>query len=63
MTSELCQDGSNSEIDEFENEICIICNEFGKTEMWYRCGQCKKWTHKECSGHDNYKTYVCDFCT
>lgn len=58
---DLCDDNSEGEIDEFENELCILCNEFGKTEMWFRC-VCKKWAHKECTGHDNYKTYICDFC-
>jgi len=59
---DLCDDNSEGEIDEFENELCILCNEFGKTEMWFRCGVCKKWAHKECTGHDDYKTYICDFC-
>ncbi|KAL4126167.1 hypothetical protein QTP88_010393 [Uroleucon formosanum] len=59
---DLCDDKSEGEVDEFENELCILCNEFGKTEMWFRCGVCKKWAHKECTGHDDYKTYICDFC-
>ncbi|KAL4092450.1 hypothetical protein QTP88_026951 [Uroleucon formosanum] len=42
---DLCDDKSEGEIDEFENELCILCNEFGKTEMWFRCGVCKKWAH------------------
>lgn len=58
----LCDDNSEGEIDEFENELCLLCNEFGKTKMWFRCGVCKKWAHKECTGHDDYKTYICDFC-
>lgn len=59
---DICDDNSEGEIDEFENELCILCNEFGKTKMWFRCGVCKKWPHKECTGHDDYKTYICDFC-
>lgn len=58
----ICNDDSEGEIEEFENEFCIICNEFGKTEMWFRCGMCKKWAHKEFTGHDDYLTYICDFC-
>lgn len=57
--NDFCNDTSEEEIDEFDNEICIIRNEFGKSEIWFRCGV---WAHKECTGHNDYKTYICDFC-
>lgn len=44
-------------------DICIICKEEGKDEMWYRCVSCGKWAHKECSGVDTAKNYKCDFCS
>lgn len=49
--------------DSSDEETCIICGECGKNETWFRCTICGKWAHKDCSGADNYKTYICDFCT
>lgn len=61
---ELCNDHSSDDPQsEADDEVCFICGEFGKTETWYRCGICKKWAHKECTGFDNYRTYICDYCT
>ena len=50
------------EEDSREHELCIICLEFGKTETWFQCGVCKKWAHKDCTGQDGSKPYICDFC-
>lgn len=60
----LCNDDSSDDMEEdfMDDEICIICNEFGKTEMWYQCSVCKKWAHKDCTGHAGSKPYICDFC-
>lgn len=30
-------------------EICLICEERGKDEVWYRCTNCGFWVHAECS--------------
>ncbi|KAL6958101.1 hypothetical protein U1Q18_051391 [Sarracenia purpurea var. burkii] len=38
-----------SEEDDLE-EICIICEERGKTEEWYKCNGCKRWAHADCTG-------------
>lgn len=27
------------------DNLCIICDEFGVKEMWYRCRQCGFWAH------------------
>lgn len=59
----ICDDRSSDEMEDvMEDEVCIICNEFGKTEMWYQCGLCKKWAHKGCTGHEGSKPFICDFC-
>lgn len=46
-----------------EVEVCIVCGEFGLTELWFRCTICGKWAHSECSGADSAENYICDFCT
>ncbi|KAF5269631.1 hypothetical protein FQR65_LT05970 [Abscondita terminalis] len=47
-----------------ESDICIICEDFGKkTETWFRCTSCGRWVHKDCSGAESPKDYVCDFCS
>lgn len=60
----LCQD---DELDEMEheqnNEICLICEEFGRDgELWYRCIVCGRWVHELCSGWDTAENYKCDIC-
>lgn len=58
------QDSSDGEDGVFtvEDEICIICGEFGQSEVWYRCIICGKWAHAQCSGYDSPNGYICDFC-
>lgn len=62
----LCDDDSNDDISLStvfaDEEKCLICGEFGGTELWYRCTLCSKWAHSQCSGKDSAKNYVCDFC-
>ncbi|KAJ4430341.1 hypothetical protein ANN_22557 [Periplaneta americana] len=63
----LCDDDENDDADPIQAgddaNLCITCNDFGKNnELWYRCTQCSKWVHSECSGYDTPKNYVCDFC-
>lgn len=43
-------------------EICLICEERGKDEVWYRCTNCGFWVHAECSDADSPTNYVCDIC-
>ncbi|XP_050510862.1 uncharacterized protein LOC126887929 isoform X2 [Diabrotica virgifera virgifera] len=59
---EICNDHSSDDPSSDVEEGCIYCGEYGKSEMWYRCGVCHKWAHKECSGYDNHKSFICDYC-
>lgn len=47
-------------------ELCLICNEYGKTETWYICSVCRKWAHAKCTGLTRAEArenpYICDFC-
>lgn len=47
---------------EQSDEKCIICNEFGKNELWFRCSTCGQWAHASCTGADRPHGYICDFC-
>ncbi|CAH1979769.1 unnamed protein product [Acanthoscelides obtectus] len=31
-------------------EVCLICSESGKDELWYACSSCSKWVHAACTG-------------
>ncbi|KAK4880688.1 hypothetical protein RN001_008834 [Aquatica leii] len=59
---------SNDDMDfgEEDKNVCAICGEIGKTEVWYQCQQCEQWVHAECSGWDvsliKRRPYKCDFC-
>jgi hypothetical protein len=45
------------------SDNCAICGEFGRDkETWYRCTECGYWVHRDCSGADTPKGYVCDHC-
>ncbi|XP_060871428.1 uncharacterized protein LOC132945678 [Metopolophium dirhodum] len=57
--SKLCDDNSDDDIDD-GGETCLICEERGKNEIWYRCTICGFWIHSECSGV--VKDYECDIC-
>lgn len=61
----LCVD-SDSDVDpiqEENEEVWMYCYEFGRNgELWFCCGKCKKWCHKECSGKSSASGFVCDFC-
>lgn len=61
----LCVD-SDSDVDpiqEENEEVCMYCYEFGRNgEIWFCCGKCKKWCHKECSGKSSVIGFICDFC-
>lgn len=59
--SKLCDDNSDDDIDD-GGETCLICEERGKDEIWYRCTICGFWVHSECSGVDTAKDYECDIC-
>lgn len=54
-------DDENNQSEEMEEE-CFVCQEFGKTENWYRCTSCGRWVHAACSGWDSPLGYQCDFC-
>lgn len=43
--------------------MCLICEEHGKDEVWFRCTNCGLWVHAECSGEDSAEGYICDICT
>lgn len=63
--TDLCDNDSLDDLnleDWTEDEVCMVCGEFGKTETWFRCGLCKKWAHKECTGFDSHVEFICDFC-
>lgn len=44
-------------------EMCGICGEFGKNEVWYRCVLCTSWNHAACTGADMAENYKCDYCS
>lgn len=56
-------DNSDEEVD----EVCIICDDFGKNELWFNCAKCHKWAHAACTGLSNSeakkKSWICDFCS
>lgn len=58
---EICDDNSADDIDD-GTDICLICEERGKDEVWYRCTNCGYWVHAECSGADSPNDYNCDIC-
>ena len=60
--SDILKYNDSSSDEEEIDEICAICGEFGKAEMWYRCTHCGSWVHKQCSGQASAKNYVCDYC-
>ncbi|XP_031338333.1 PHD finger protein ALFIN-LIKE 6-like [Photinus pyralis] len=66
--SKLCDDDELDDMDsqnmmDFEGnegESCLVCGEYGKDEIWYRCVSCGGWVHKMCSGKDSAVNYICD---
>lgn len=52
---ELMYNEGDHDLESEEEELCIICGDFRKRKMWYRCTACGKWVHKECSGFCNKK--------
>lgn len=48
--SQIKQSSSNE-----ENEVCPICKEFGKDEVWWRCRSCGTWLHAVCSEESDPK--------
>ena len=60
-------DSFSDDDDSEQDELCVICNEYGKTETWYACSICRKWVRAECSGlalaDSKQKAYVCYFCS
>lgn len=59
--TQLCDDDEDDDIE--NRDICAVCQEFGRNgEMWFRCCRCSNWIHKECSGKDSAKNFLCDFC-
>ncbi|KAJ8942271.1 hypothetical protein NQ314_010104 [Rhamnusium bicolor] len=70
--SDICDDDELDDINlssvpcyekpEEQNEICGICGELGKDELWYRCITCGSWHHAECTAEDSAVQYICDFC-
>lgn len=64
--SKLCDDDEfDDAIDLFaeDTEVCLVCGEFGSSELWFRCVSCGKWAHADCSGYDTPENYICDLCT
>lgn len=66
---DLCDDDSLDDVepenifkDDNDGISCIVCGEYGKTEMWFRCINCGGWAHKLCSGVDKPDNYTCDLC-
>ncbi|KAB0803072.1 hypothetical protein PPYR_02666 [Photinus pyralis] len=46
---------------EINEDVCPVCGEFGKNEIWVRCVVCGQWAHKECINQER-KDYICDYC-
>lgn len=57
---------STDEEDSDNDCECPFCNQSYSNdrsgEKWIICIKCRIWCHEQCSGTDNYKTYICDFC-
>lgn len=65
VMSQMCDDDEHDGvIDLFgkDTEMCLVCGEFGTTELWFRCVICGKWAHSECSGFDTAENYKCGLC-
>lgn len=65
LTSSSIDDDDDSDDISTTNEsetLCLICREFGKNEVWFRCRGCGRWAHKACSGADDPVKYVYDYC-
>lgn len=50
-----------------ENDCeCPFCNQLYSAdkggEKWIICIKCRMWCHELCSGAEDYKTFICDFC-
>jgi molybdenum-dependent DNA-binding transcriptional regulator ModE len=59
----LCNDDSDDDLSgNSNNSLCVVCEEYGKDEIWFRCTVCGRWAHQACSGAETAKNYVCDFC-
>jgi len=58
---EIVDDNSDDNVNDGE-EVCLICEESGKDELWYRRTQCGFWVHSECNGADTAVDYICDIC-
>jgi len=58
---ELCDDDSDDNIND-GSEVCLICEEYGKNEVWYRCTSCGFWVHADCSDADSPEGYICGIC-
>lgn len=58
---EICDDDSDDNIND-GSEVCLICEEYGKNEVWYRCTSCGLWVHADCSDADSPEGYNCDIC-
>lgn len=59
------EDDDNNYVEDTE-DVCLICNDPGKDEVWYACSHCRQWAHAACTGltatEAKRKAYVCDFC-
>lgn len=33
-------------------EVCLVCGEYGKNEIWLKRISCGQWTHKECTNQE-----------
>jgi hypothetical protein len=53
--------------DSDDDAECPYCKELFSTgkygEKWITCIKCNQWCHEECSGADDYKKFICAFCT
>ena len=38
-----------------EERECIICGEFGKEELWFKCSLCGEWAHADALGSTKKK--------
>lgn len=46
-----------------EEKVCLVCYEYGKDELWFRCRSCGRWAHKECTNASSAEDYFCDYCS
>lgn len=58
MSTDDKEEINDMEDDTNEGEVCLVCAEFGKNEIWFRCTICDGGIHKLYSGCNKPHGYI-----